>query len=61
MRLVWKWLGYLIPLTYFLQIQRGIVLRGAGFLDLWQWILPLLIFGFALIFFSVKRFRTTVG
>ncbi len=56
-----NWLGYLIPLTYFLQIQRGIVLRGAGFLDLWQWILPLLIFGFALIFFSVKRFRTTVG
>jgi len=56
-----NWLGYLMPLTYFLQIQRGIVLRGAGFQDLWQWILPLTVFGFLLIFFSVKRFRTTVG
>jgi ABC-type multidrug transport system permease subunit len=56
-----NWLGYLIPLTYFLQIQRGIVLRAAGFSDLWQWIVPLTIFGFLLIWLSVKRFRTTVG
>ena len=56
-----NWLGYAIPLTYFLQIQRGIVLRGAGIEDLWQWILPLLFFGIVLIYASVKRFRSTVG
>jgi ABC-type multidrug transport system permease subunit len=56
-----NWLGYAIPLTYFLQIQRGIVLRGASIEDIWQWILPLLIFGIFLIYISVKRFRTTVG
>lgn len=56
-----NWLGYTIPLTYFLQIQRGIVLRGAGLEDLWQWILALLLFGIVLIWLSVKRFRTTVG
>lgn len=56
-----NWLGYTIPLTYFLQIQRGIVLRGAGLEDLWQWIIPLAIFGILLIYFSVKRFRSTVG
>lgn len=56
-----NWLGYLIPLTYFLQIQRGIVLRGAGLEDLWQWIVPLAVFGFCLIYLSVKRFRTTIG
>lgn len=61
MPLLLNWLGYAIPLTYFLQIQRGIVLRGAGFADLWQWILPLLVFGLFLIYISVKRFRTTVG
>jgi ABC-type multidrug transport system permease subunit len=61
MPLVLNWIGYLIPLTYFLQIQRGIVLRGAGVEDLWQWILPLFFFGIVLIFLSVKRFRTTVG
>lgn len=61
MPLLLNWLGYAIPLTYFLQIQRGIVLRGAGFQDLWPWILPLTLFGFALLYLSVKRFRTTVG
>ncbi len=56
-----NWLGYTIPLTYFLQIQRGIVLRAAGLEDLWQWILALLLFGVLLLWLSVKRFRTTVG
>ncbi|HEY9786690.1 MAG TPA: ABC transporter permease [Candidatus Obscuribacterales bacterium] len=56
-----NWLGYLIPLTYFLQIQRGVILRGAGFTDLWEWVLPLAVFGFVLIYMSVKRFRKTVG
>lgn len=61
MPMLLNWIGYLIPLTYFLQIQRGIVLRGAGLEDLWGWILPLLLFGVALLYLSVKRFRTTVG
>ncbi len=56
-----NWLGLLIPLTYFLQIQRGIILRGAGLEDLWQWVLPLMVFGFMLIFLSVKRFRKSLG
>jgi ABC-2 type transport system permease protein len=33
---VMQWLGYAIPLTYFLEILRGIVLRGAGLGELWQ-------------------------
>ena len=56
-----NWIGFFIPLTYFLQIQRGIILRGAGLEDLWQWILPLVCFGFALIYLSVKRFRKSLG
>jgi ABC-2 type transport system permease protein len=56
-----NWLGLLIPLTYFLQIQRGIILRGAGLQDLWQWVLPLMVFGFMLIFLSVKRFRKSLS
>ncbi len=61
MPLFLNWLGYLIPLTYFLQIQRGIILRGAGFNDLWHWIMPLAILGFVLIYLSVKRFRKILG
>ncbi len=56
-----NWLGLFIPLTYFLQIQRGIILRGAGLEDLWQWVVPLMIFGFLLIYLSVKRFRKSLG
>jgi ABC-2 type transport system permease protein len=61
MPFILNWLGYLIPLTYFLQIQRGIILRGAGLDDLWRWVLPLVVFGFFLIYLSVKRFRKTIG
>jgi ABC-2 type transport system permease protein len=32
---VMQWLGYVIPLTYFLEILRGIILRGAGIAELW--------------------------
>lgn len=34
---VWaQWLGELLPLTHFLRLVRGIMLKGAGFADLWQ-------------------------
>ncbi|HEY9730631.1 MAG TPA: ABC transporter permease [Drouetiella sp.] len=56
-----NWLGFLIPLTYFLQIQRGIILRGAGLEALWQWVIPLMVFGVLLIYLSVKRFRKSLG
>ena len=35
MPLIMQWIGYAIPLTYFLEILRGIVLRGAGMDTLW--------------------------
>src|SRR4029453_2682486 len=36
MPLVFQYLTYLIPANYFLQIVRGIVLRGASVAELWQ-------------------------
>ena len=58
MPLALNWLGNLIPLTHFLQIQRGIVLRGAGLADLWQPICVLVVFCVLLIFLSVRRFHS---
>ncbi len=58
MPLVLNWFGNLIPLTHFLQIQRGIVLRGADFCDLWQPICILIIFCGALMYLSVRRFQS---
>nr|MBU4513615.1 ABC transporter permease [Bacillota bacterium] len=50
MPLVIQWLGNLIPLTYFLEILRGIILKGAGLEHLWSQVLTLTIFGLGIIF-----------
>ena len=53
-------LGWGIPLTYFLQILRGVILKGVGFEALWPQALALV--GFAILFFafSVQRFQKTL-
>ncbi len=48
---------YLIPLRYFLEILRGIVLKGNGINELWLQIILLLCFGIAFFVFSSIRFR----
>ncbi|MBX9666270.1 MAG: hypothetical protein K2X93_01575 [Candidatus Obscuribacterales bacterium] len=55
MPLFLNWLDYLIPLTYCLQIQRGIILQGAGLNDLWYWINQLAILGFFLIYLTERK------
>jgi ABC-2 type transport system permease protein len=50
-------LGYLFPLTYFIQILRGIILKGLGFMQLWPNIWPLTVFGICIIILSSLRFR----
>jgi ABC-2 type transport system permease protein len=49
--------GYLIPLTYFNEILRGIVMKGVGMAFLWKHVIPLSIFGIAVFVFSVLRFQ----
>ena len=53
---VMQWVGYLIPLTYFLEILRGIVLRGAGVAELWQPIVAMLVLAIVLLVGSSIRF-----
>lgn len=55
-----QWLGLALPLTYYLEILRGILLRGIGFSHLWHETLVLSVFAVALITFSVIRFSKTV-
>ncbi len=50
-------LGYIIPLTYFVKIVRGVILKGLGFIDLWDQILPLVLMAAIVLFLSIKRFH----
>ena len=50
-------LTFLIPVSYFIEILRGIVLRGAGFIDLLSWICGLTICCSIVLILSVARFR----
>jgi len=51
------WLGYLLPLTYFLKILRGIFLKGIGMEYLWFEVLLLSVFGLAIFALSAMRFQ----
>ncbi|HLJ54714.1 MAG TPA: ABC transporter permease [Chthonomonadaceae bacterium] len=50
-------LSQAFPVTHFLQIIRGVVVRGAGFWDLWYSILALLILMVVLIAAATARFQ----
>jgi ABC transporter DrrB family efflux protein len=50
-------LGFLIPVTYFLDILRGIILRSAGMIDLMPSIVGLAICCVAVLALSVARFQ----
>lgn len=49
--------GYLLPVTYFLEIVRGIILKGADFFVLWNWIWPMSVFSLVVFFASVLMFH----
>jgi drug efflux transport system permease protein len=50
-------IGLAIPLTYYLQILRGVMLRGVGIAALWPQTLMLAAFALVFFGFSVGRFR----
>lgn len=48
-------ISLIIPLTYFLELLRGVVLKGVGLAVLWRWILPLA--GLMIAFFTLATIR----
>ena len=57
MPLVVQVLTYLNPVRYFMEIVRGIFLKGIGLAVLWPQVIALLILGTALVGLSVLRFQ----
>jgi ABC-2 type transport system permease protein len=46
----------IVPATYYIQILRGIILRGAGFRDLWLNALVLTLMGCATVLLAARQF-----
>jgi drug efflux transport system permease protein len=53
-------ISYLVPATYFINITRGIILRGAGLQQLWTDGLALLVIGVFLLIIAARRFQKKV-
>lgn len=52
--------GALLPLTYYLQLVRGILLKGAGLAEVWPQALALAAFAVAFFTFATQRFHKTL-
>jgi len=57
---VFQWIGAFLPLTHFLKVLRGILLKGVGVPELWREMLILVAFAAILIALSVRRFHKTL-
>ena len=53
-------IGEALPLTHFLRIVRGILLKGNGPLEIWPSIWPLLLFLLAVTVIALNRYRRTL-
>jgi ABC-2 type transport system permease protein len=52
-----QWIGAALPLTYFLTVLRGILLKGIGLDILWRETAILTAFAVGLVWVSVRKFR----
>ena len=58
---VWaQCIGQILPLTHYLRIVRGILLKGNGLVQCWPHIWPILLFWGIVLTVGVKRYRRTL-
>jgi ABC-2 type transport system permease protein len=53
-------LSYFVPATYFIDITRGIILRGAGWVHLWTDAVALFFMGTMLLVIAARRFQNKI-
>ncbi len=58
---LFQWLTLANPMRHYLEIVRGIFLKGAGIGPLWPQYLTLLVLGIGILVFAASRFRKQVG
>jgi ABC-2 type transport system permease protein len=57
---VMQWLTYLDPLRYFLEVLRGVYLKGVGVDVLWPQMAAMMALGLIMLTISVARFRKSL-
>jgi len=57
---IFYFISYFVPATYFINITRGIILRGAGWTHLWIDALALFLMGSLLLVIAARRFHNKV-
>lgn len=55
-----QFIGNLLPLSHFLVIVRGILLKGNGFLEIWHELPPIIGFMIVVLSIAYKRYRQTL-
>jgi ABC-2 type transport system permease protein len=55
-----QWIGEVLPITHFLRIVRGILLKGNGTAEVWPDVWPMILFLFVAGAVAVTRFRRTL-
>jgi ABC-2 type transport system permease protein len=55
-----QWLGEVLPITHFLRIARGILLKGNGIVEIWHELWPIVLFTAIVLTIGVKRYRQTL-
>jgi ABC-2 type transport system permease protein len=53
-------IGEILPLTHFLRITRGILLKGNGLQEIWPQLWPIALFAAIALTIGVKRYRRTL-
>lgn len=60
MPLIFQWVGLFIPMTYYLQALRGVIVKGVGLEVLWPQFAALTVFAVFVTTMSLLRFRKTI-
>lgn len=58
---LFQWLTLANPMRHYLEIVRGIFLKGSGVAPLWGQYLTLLVLGVGMLVFAASRFRKRIG
>lgn len=53
-------IGEVLPITHFIRIARGVMLKGIGFADLGREVWPIALFAVVVLAIGVKRYRQTL-